>query len=211
MRVSIIFLKNGEVALLIQTHKQFAAYFLAELQRNLNIQLNKHSFIFGNIEPDLPFVLPTVKHYKQNNYAFILSLIDDLYEYNYNGKAFSLARLSEKLGIVNHYLCDYFCRPHFDRKYYSNRLMEHIDYEKKLHQYLLRDFSFKNNLPKTSPTIFSLEGISSFIEEQLYHYENQEAGFQTDIEFALNSVSAINSTILTNVVCTDCELSINTL
>lgn len=197
--------------MLIQTHKQFAAYFLDELQRNLNIKLNRNSFVFGNIEPDLPFVLPTVKHYKKDNYAFILSLIDDVFEYQYNGKAFSLARLSEKLGIINHYLCDYFCRPHFDREYYSAHLMEHINYEKKLHRYLIKEFSFKRNLPSVSPMILSLEGISDFIEEQLFHYANQEMGFQADIEFALNSVSAINSTILTNVVYADCELSMNTL
>lgn len=204
------FLPYQEVAVLIQSHAKFALYFLDGIQRNMNIQLNKQSFVLGNIEPDFPFVFPTVKHYKQSNHDFIYSLIKDLYEYNCNGNFLSLAKLSEKLGIINHYICDYFCRPHFDRDYYSSHLVEHLSYEKDLHRYLNTSYSFSDNEDAYSKTL-PLEGIFPFIEERLFEYDNREMGFQTDIDFALSTVSAINSTILSNLVFENYVLSLSTL
>ena len=47
-------------------------------------------------------------------------------------KYFSISKFSQELGVICHFLCDFFCVPHSRRWEMSHSMSKHINYEKEL-------------------------------------------------------------------------------
>ncbi len=196
----------------IQTHEKFSHYLYDDIKQNLNINLNKKFFTLGNIEPDLPFVYPSVRHYKNCNYSFIVQLITKLFEEGLQENNYSINQFSEKLGIINHYICDYFCFPHFNRKYYSRHLGEHLIYEKKLDAYFKQHYYCPNTHTNSfEKNVFCIEHICEHLEEKLNLYENTTPSFYADISHALDTVTELNTILINSIVYAPCTLGMNTI
>lgn len=98
-------------------------YFL----KKLNFKLNKIAFMYGNIKPDFcgkdiecPHILSD-SIYKLEEYSNILI------NSNLSNKDFSVS-----LGIICHFICDYFCLYHGE-KYKNKNIFSHNLYEIILH------------------------------------------------------------------------------
>jgi len=87
--------------------------------------LEKSFFIFGNLYPDLCLSY----FFRRHEYPKTAPIIDKLLYKLYFGKINpDNARFSFYLGVITHYICDYFCYPH--TTVFRGGLREHYMHEK---------------------------------------------------------------------------------
>lgn len=94
-----------------------------ELINNGYIEINTDSFIYGNVLPDLNLKYRMTKHEKKVDWNIVLKIIDDI---AYNQEEIN-ENISTKLGMLSHYLCDFFTFPHneeFKRNIICHELYE---------------------------------------------------------------------------------------
>lgn len=85
--------------------------------------INTDSFVYGNMLPDLNLKYRMTMHSKSEDWSKILKILDEI--------AYSKEKINEnisiKLGILSHYLCDFFTFPH--NKEFSKNIIQHELYE----------------------------------------------------------------------------------
>lgn len=112
------------------SHTRVAKLLLAYVEENCGVAFDEAGFLYGNLKPDLTGTYLTKRHYPSVMYDEIMGRLKDFLEKytlsDYNGYA-----LSEDLGVICHYLTDFFCYPHNDDIYDRNLLMHYI-YEKRI-------------------------------------------------------------------------------
>lgn len=146
--------------------------------------LDEKSFIYGNIKPDNLFQKTPKIHLETESLPFVLNQIDTIIDWDIDDKKklFSL-----ELGIICHFLCDYFCLPHFERwsacpiHKKVKETPRHLNYERILSGYT-----------KSATMEFKeIEDLVMFLEECKKEYV-LEKSFENDIKYAslvCNSVS----------------------
>lgn len=184
--------------LIINTHKILSTIIYDKVQENSNFKLLEYNyFIWGNIQPDIVPSLLLKSHYKDESLNFVIDEIVALGKTSpsvfYNKQTCN--KFSKDIGIVCHFLCDFFCFPHYNRWHYnSSMILSHIKYENKL------SHSARNIL--TIPTL-SLQPVSylendtlkSFIEAVLWEYSLNE-DYRNDLIFASNICAKTIETIV---------------
>lgn len=147
----------------------------------------------------MPWAFHGISHYKESNFKTILTFINNIINIGLMNNDISNALFSYNLGILNHYLADYFCSPHDDRKQYEGHLRSHLLYEKDLHQYA-RSINVVDTL--TIPDIKSARQshIIDFIEELLGEYREQKVSYERDLTYAINACRSINVTLIKEAV-----------
>ncbi len=188
----------------MQSHKIIAYHLHHHIKQNLNINLNRNFLIYGAMKPDIAPSLAIKKHYKEQSFDFVLDEILKLTLDGLKENAISINKFSTRLGVISHFLSDFFCLPHHDRQYYHDKLMEHLKYEKDLHGY----FSEFNGIDKVNiPYVENMnkENIKDVIENLHDIYKNNSMGFKNDIIGSINISSAIGITIVENSLITSLE------
>lgn len=183
--------------LIINTHKILSTIIYDKVQENSNFKLDYNYFTWGNIQPDIAPGLLLKSHYKDESLDFVIDEIvalgKTLPSVFYNKQTRN--KFSKDIGIVCHFLCDFFCFPHYSRWHYNSSMMlSHIKYEKNLNH------SARNTL--TIPTL-SLQPVSyleddtlkSFIEAVLWEYSLNE-DYRNDLIFASNICTKTIETII---------------
>lgn len=187
--------------MIVQSHNAMSKLIHGYIEENTNLELNALRFKIGNMSPDLPLYHSHLKHYKQQNYGYILDMIVDLTETDPRESKSILKDYSYRLGVVCHYMCDYFCLPHHNRKFFHDKLVEHLVYEKDLHNTIkmftrddyLSEYNLEESIEKHSNSPLDLiEMIESFH----YDYMNAEASFETDASYAITITSILASVIV---------------
>lgn len=98
-----------------------------------SVKINKSDFCFGSVRPDFSLRLINIPHTIYGSMDFIKTVVVDLC----NLKVKSEKIYSDKLGILIHYLCDYFCYAHNHKKY--DKIIPHVVYEMKINLLLMRN------------------------------------------------------------------------
>lgn len=187
--------------MVVQSHNVMSNLIFDYISENTNINLNKFRFKIGNMSPDLPLYHSHLKHYKFQNYGHILDMIMELAETDPTQNKSILKDYSYRLGVVCHYMCDYFCLPHHNRKYFHDKLAEHLVYEMDLHQ-AIKEFTSADYISE-----YSLDGaiekhsnspvdLIDMIEDFHYDYMNAAPSFETDASYAITVTSILASVIV---------------
>lgn len=131
----------------LEIHYKIAKKISDEL-KDLGIQVHERSFLFGNFFPDLIHSYFWCKHEYPVSRDYIRKKIESL-------KKRPLF-FSFQLGILTHYISDYFCYPH--SRVYDKGILDHIKYE--LSQKVPENFS------KISLNIryFAIEELDKFVD-----------------------------------------------
>ena len=118
----------------VNTHTLIAKSIVNNIDENKHFFLNENHFIYGNIKPDLSSKYFFKKHYLKESYDMIESKVNYLCNLNLNSlsKYFSVGVLSQELGVICHFLCDFFCVPHSQRWEFSHSFKKHVVYERDL-------------------------------------------------------------------------------
>lgn len=121
---------------MINNHKLMGENILKYSNAEAISLINRNRFIWGNIKPDCVPKYKRIRHYFDESIDMITNKILYLssltiYDVYYG---ITVAKFSEELGVICHFLCDYFCVPHYYRwECTSTKIMkDHMLYEKRL-------------------------------------------------------------------------------
>lgn len=157
------------------THVMFSKMLYRQLSKRM--ELDQQAFFYGNIKPDLSPKFLRDPHLLEN-YLFIVSnRSNQLIGTNPGQKNFSA-----ELGVICHYICDFFCYYHLDRRLYHS-FFNHFLYELRLH--LVFCSMMKDNLRLLSGRKNPGRSVASMVMEMRKEYITKEKTFQRDIEYAL--------------------------
>lgn len=114
------------------SHIQVGKLIYQILKQN-DIYLNKNFFVFGNIEPDLTLFLLNKPHHKKEFDDYVKNEILFVSNIGIENTASIDSNYSRKLGIICHYIADFFCLAHNN---FYNSIWSHIKYESNLYKYM---------------------------------------------------------------------------
>lgn len=106
------------------------------LSAALPVKLNRRWFIYGNIYPDISHYCFTIPHYPDRSIGFVKRLMHSLSLANIAPGDRLDAMFSMQLGVLCHYLCDYYCHVHSSA--FTGPLSKHFAYEIKQNAILMR-------------------------------------------------------------------------
>ena len=126
--------------------------------------INEKWFLLGNLFPDLIQSYIWRRHDYQHSREYIRKKLTILKK---RPRLFSF-----HLGILTHYICDYFCYPHCN--YYDKGLVQHILYE--IRQKAPKKY-YQAKLNITSFTIEELDKLVKWYEEFRKFFDDNESDF----------------------------------
>lgn len=111
------------------SHTTVAHYLLDYVEKTDGVSFDRKAFCFGNLKPDLKGEYLTKRHYPSLMFDEVMQRIRDFVQ-GFSVCTENGAKLSEELGVICHYITDFFSFPHND-DIYGRGLFAHYIYEKK--------------------------------------------------------------------------------
>ena len=99
-------------------------YLYAYFTENLGVELDKVSFVSWNMLPDVAPSLFRLSHFKKDIYDLVMARAEHLSK---EGERMSVKEYSRQLGILCHFMSDFFCYAHAE--YFSGSKVGHLRYE----------------------------------------------------------------------------------
>lgn len=115
------------------THQLIAANIFEIVKSELGIELDYDGLRYGSILPDIHPLLTFVPHFFDGSIDLVEKRIMYLENSCFNYDLRKIKRFSVRLGIIIHFICDYFCVAHNEKRY--NNLYQHYLYELKLKKF----------------------------------------------------------------------------
>ncbi len=187
---------KGGFYLLPQTHKIIANLIYDDVYTEHNVKLNKTQLVYGSIKPDIYSGMPKLKHFKPQSFSVICNDISALSSSQTENNRAAIARLSQKIGVVTHYVADYFCVPHNDRSTYQHHIINHIQYENQLH------LMYKEtNLRKTATIdqwldFSDVRRVMNYLDQLHNAYSNRNESLLNDLNGSLQASRTIATMIV---------------
>ena len=136
------------------THAMYAKKICEHIQLMYGVKLKKYNLIYGSIKPDVSILFPKYPHYINDSLDSLCESVDMIIKSTHNQREVETRAFSRELGVVLHYMTDFFCMVHNDvngKKHPTN--YKHIAYEQ----------SFQNKLKS-----FELDEVREKIANSFY-------------------------------------------
>lgn len=181
--------------MIIDTHIILANNILRQANGKKIYLINRRRFIWGNIKPDCASKYKFKKHYYDESITMILDKIKELASLSVGDIYYSFGKkkFSEELGVVCHFLCDFFCVPHNQRWEFKHSMKKHVVYEKNLAKFA-KLYKFKSYIDSN----LSLEDLEEFIVAHQRQYEKGES-FRNDLEYSFFICNSVINMVLNEV------------
>lgn len=169
------------------THLMIARHIYSNLNLDEKRIVDYKSFLYGNIKPDLVSTYKLKKHYMDESFEMVSNKIKALSALSDNeiNKWPAVSRFSQELGVICHFLCDFFCVPHSERWEFKHSMNKHVKYEKEL-----ASFAKTIKLPKERIKVFGYCNFETFIVEAHKVYSETQS-YQNDLKFATHVCNSI--------------------
>ena len=190
--------------MMANTHFLISKHVYYSLDIKDREKISYNGFLYGNVKPDMASKYKLKKHYMDESFDMIINkikILSSLSDKELN-KTGAKIRFSQELGVVCHFLCDFFCVPHSQRWEFKHSMNKHIRYENELAK-VAKSFEFSDDRAK----VFSYYSIEQFILDTHKIYSKIDS-YDNDLFFAnyiCNSVVQyvadsieFNSSIVTN-------------
>lgn len=115
------------------SHIMIGKLLYSYLSSEYGIRLNKKYFVRGNYSPDFTVGLLVKPHYMKYKLGFVEREIEALSDLRLDSAEIG-REPSKRLGILCHYLADFFCLAHSEG--FDRNMIVHVDYERRLHRFL---------------------------------------------------------------------------
>ncbi|WP_300350513.1 zinc dependent phospholipase C family protein [Clostridium sp.] len=182
--------------MLMNTHILIAQNILKDVE--VDFKISEKNFIYGNVKPDMVSKYKLKKHYLDESFNMIVSKIKKLASltmYDFK-KKFSVSRFNQELGVICHFVCDFFCIPHSERWEFKHSMNKHVKYEKKL-----AAFAKTYSPCKYQYDIWGNMSVEKFLKEAHKAYKMNES-YANDIQYAYfackSVIKYINDSIVVN-------------
>lgn len=178
--------------MIINTHLIISNSIIENLDSNKSFFLSNNNFLYGNVKPDLTSKYFLRKHYLDESFNMIMNKIKTLssLSLDFIEKYFSISSFSQELGVVCHFLCDFFCVPHSQRWEFSHSFTKHVVYEKNL-QSVAKEINFN----KIGRDKISHEGVEDFFNN-LYEEYTKKEDYKNDLLFSTYMCNSVVNYIL---------------
>lgn len=117
-----------------KSHISLARYLVRELSMD-SLMKHRKAFCFGSILPDLNPGMIQNPHEYATSYEMLKGKIQSI-AHNENSRFIKERVLWRQIGVVMHYLADYFTLPH--NSFYEGNLKDHCQYEKQMKHWMRR-------------------------------------------------------------------------
>lgn len=180
----------------INTHKLIAKSIIDNIDEDKNFFIDENHFIYGNIKPDLPSKYFIKKHYMKESYDMIIYKVNSLCSLDLNclSKYFSVGSLSQELGIICHFLCDFLCVPHSYRWEFKHSMKKHITYETELNTIAL-----ETNLKAFKGENINYKSFDDFFKAIYNEYQNL-LDHRNDLFFSTYMCNSVINYILDSIL-----------
>lgn len=120
----------------IRTHWIIVSKLYDELPLSKKLLIKRRNFLYGSIKPDMVSKYKLTKHYRDESYEAIIEKINTLLNVQWDDISSNkgLCGFSQDLGVVCHFICDFFCVPHNERWEFKHSMKAHLNYEKNLNK-----------------------------------------------------------------------------
>lgn len=173
-------------------HGKIGKLLFDEIKNNGYI-INRRRFIWGCVLPDVLLKYRISGHTIKENFKDINEIMKTvLLNFSEN----KIDDVSIKLGIMTHYLCDFFTYPHnenFKRNLIIHELYEqiqHIKFSKELEKI----WSDLNN--ETNYYIYNMEDVLNYISNLHSIYINNNSNMERDLLYALICIRVVINSII---------------
>jgi len=182
--------------MLPNTHGYISKKVYQYVQYYHGITLNEVSLKLGSIKPDFVPSLTNIPHYFDDSIAYIVEEISTLSKMKFVNSDKFIKAYSERLGVIIHFICDYFCEAHNEDILKTN-LMKHFFYELELNNYI-REFNsyIKAHDPRKyiSPLLDS--DMKTYLYNRINLYNSLNPYILKDLLFALETSTIVVLSIL---------------
>lgn len=182
---------------MINTHKAMGENIIKYANTKSIYLINDKRFLWGNIKPDCTPKYKFKKHYFDESIDMIVEKITHLSSLTLEDVYYDMTvgKFSEELGVVCHFLCDFFCAPHYYRWEFksTSAVKHHMLYENKLSK-------LAKNFKPTGIIYTNIE--SSNIREFILQLQKQYDGtldYYNDLTFSYYVCDSVLNMILNNV------------
>lgn len=170
-----------------RTHKLLSREICKKLNEELNFDLDIKSVKYGCIKPDYVPELISIPHYKDKSFAYISNKIKKLEQVEVPKSKLEKANYFDNLGVVLHFIMDYFCYAHNDDNY--NWMPLHCLYEIKLSS-MAKQMDIPSICNKSINSLnlgIKLEEawFEYYINDKLAEYKSKSISMNTDIETSI--------------------------
>lgn len=174
------------------THQRIGLAVLSCLESPSVVNFAVGDYLFGCIKPDFSLGAFYTPHLKHKSFDFVLRLIAELGDSAWPVEGKVRKALATRLGVVMHYLADFFCAVHNQRQ--DDSLSMHFAYEANLHL-VSRTMPLENMaqaaLAELEQSRLATAGdLASHLEQLHCHYLATPMSPQTDLRFALAAGTA---------------------
>jgi len=174
--------------MIVNTHLLMSHILYDYLSKRQNIKINKLAFLYGCVKPDISNADINQEHTLDSSINSLNKYSEKLLTNNISIKDFSVS-----LGVICHFICDYFCLYHNDEYCLKNNF-QHFLYEIKLHYkflmlLLMGKLKIENYVHLEQNLIAMILGFQQ-------KYVLEEKNLTRDIKYALSSAAAISEFIL---------------
>lgn len=172
--------------MLLTTHLKMALLIYENLDNDCKALLDLHAFRMGNIKPDFTKKLKSCPHTFEGSYEKITALIELLKNYS----EINPYEFSEVLGIINHFISDYFCMPH-NPKLRGIGLIKHMLYEKRLANIYRKMIKGKDKRLDIDD-FENIDDIDTYIKKSYNNYLLQTSSAVNDICYAVRTCTMVS-------------------
>ncbi len=113
----------------IWTHKLLADLLYEGVSKVYPGVLSRRAFLNGNLLPDLDSRYQQFQHYTHGSWTYLERLMGEMEDLSCSSESGS-----EKLGIICHFIADFFCKVHNRPYSEQHSLLGHVMYEHQLHK-----------------------------------------------------------------------------
>jgi len=170
-----------------RTHLRIAIITKRAVERELNMKLSTSGFLYGNIKPDISYKMIKNPHCKHKSSGVVRKEIEQLFNLDIKSHAGCKGEFSRKLGVITHYISDFFCHSH--NKDFKGSMVDHFLYELNLDQYF-RNKASVGNILLYAKKLDSIEGtgcIVSYLDKLHSEYCKKGPSYTNDMTYSLNA------------------------
>ncbi|GAA0121560.1 MAG: zinc dependent phospholipase C family protein [Clostridium argentinense] len=182
------------------THIILASHFTPRFESELDVNIKKINFFYGNIRPDIKIETTMRNHTKEAYTEYAYNLINKIYGeidegINYN-------KFLRDLGAILHFICDFFCYPH--NGIYRGTIPQHHLYEFHQMVYIGKYIKKIKSMPsyKCLQSEMSTEDLISSIEKLHKEYieDNKLSEYERDMVYSIRACLMVGNIILNQYV-----------
>jgi hypothetical protein len=170
------------------------------INEKLNMTLDSKRLKYGSIKPDITPRLLRLKHLKHRSLNQVEEMIDKIKNSSFPDTKRGILRFSRDLGIILHYITDFFCYAHNHPRFISK--IEHIKYEWQVaFRYTKADFEkIIENAWNNAEEYISGDknSIKDYIDEKHKEYMSNGPSIVNDVNYSLEMCITIAIIIVSN-------------